>query len=567
MKFFSLPFVLFLIFILGFNFEILAQPCVGGNATETLDAANSNIVLSSSGIWAFDNNENIPAYGWPKTTSGSVHKPGVLFTGNLWMSGFDEGLNLKFSGKTYGLDDFNGYWPGPLNEDGTTTTSDCINWDRLFKVNGVEIDNFKSDFADNQQLDDPVPMSILGWPGKGNLSFSSIHGFELPDADPGLAPFFDRNGDGVYNPLMGDYPEVKCADQAVWWVFNDVGNINFTGSDPVRMEIQMMAYVYSSNLDNVNNASFYDVKTIYRGNSPLDSFYMGIWLDPDLGCSFDDYIGYSIEEDLAYVYNQDNLDGLDDGTCLGDDSYNEPPMLGLKILRKPFDDFGDELEVSSFLLYGGFGAEPPIINPTFAYPGEFYHLLSGSKDDGSPLLNPSGEITKFLFSDSPDDPDGWSMCSSEIENNDYRLLLSIGPNHINNGETNEMTFAIVVQPQSELPCPDITDLVNAADLPVPFRFSNFYCNLTVNTNEEDLNKINLNVFPNPTSNQLNFQLFGVDHFLIIHLYQMDGQLVKEIENFQTTTTTILTEDLVAGTYIYHIQTRNGKSISGKIVLE
>ena len=448
MKISSLTAIIFLFFISGFNFEIFAQPCAGGTATETLDAANSNIVLSSSGIWAYDITGNIPAYGWPKTNIGSIHKPGVLFTGNLWMGGFDEGLNLKFSGKTFGLDEKNGFWPGPLNEDGSITANNCVNWDRLFKVNGEEIDNFRTDFEDNQQIDDPIPNSILGWPGRGNPSFSSVNGFELPDTDFGLAPFFDRNGDGSYDPLMGDYPRIKCADEAVWWVFNDVGNLNFINSDPVVMEIQMMAYVYSSNITNINNASFYDVKTIYRGDSPLDSFYMGIWMDPDLGCSLDDFVGYSIEEDLAYIYNSDDLDGLEDETCLGEDSYVEPPNLGLKLLRKPFNDFGDELDVSSFVLYGSFGSAPPLNSPTFSQPGEFFNMLSGSKFDGAPYLNPSGALTKFLFSDNPNDSEGWSMCSSGLGNSDYRFLMSMGPRRILNGETNEMTFALVVQPQA-----------------------------------------------------------------------------------------------------------------------
>ena len=93
------------------------------------------------------------------------------------------------SGKLYGQDDSNGYWPGPLNEDGSITNDDCNNWDRLFKVNRTDIDNFESDYADNQQLDNPIPESILGWPGKGNPNFSTIHGFELPNTVAGLAPF------------------------------------------------------------------------------------------------------------------------------------------------------------------------------------------------------------------------------------------------------------------------------------------------------------------------------------------------------------------------------------------
>ena len=59
-----------------------------------------------------------------------------------------------------------------------------------------------------------------------------------------LAPFYDYNDDGVYNPNDGDYPkydldsEFDCSDPTnraaraifgdinYWWVFNDKGNIH-----------------------------------------------------------------------------------------------------------------------------------------------------------------------------------------------------------------------------------------------------------------------------------------------------------------------------------------------------
>ena len=83
-----------------------------------------------------------------------------------------------------------------------------------------------------------------------------------------LAPFFDRNGDGVYDPLSGDYPwydlagDIDCrtnrkvtlyGDYNMWWVFNDKGNIHTeTGGDPIGMEIRSQAFAFATN-DEINN--------------------------------------------------------------------------------------------------------------------------------------------------------------------------------------------------------------------------------------------------------------------------------------------------------------------------
>ena len=566
MKIFYLSAILSL--FIGFSNSILAQPCAAGTATETLDAANSTITLSSSGLWAFDPNGSTPAYEWPKTATGQG--PGLIFTGNLWFGGFDDGGNLKLAAKTYGLDDNNGYWPGPYNADFSTPNAEvCTNWDRLFKVNGSEIEAFRVDFEDNQQINDPIPNSILGWPGHGNPSFSSVHGFELPELEGGLAPFFDQNFDGIYDPLAGDYPLIKCADQAVWWVFNDSGNINSSNSNNISLEVQMLAYVYNSNESNINNSSFYDVKFINRGTEPMDSMYAGIWIDTDLGCPFDDYLGNAPDENLVYFYNEDEIDGEADGTCEGIPTYEEAPMFGIKLLEGPLNSDGSSrLNMTSSLYYDNQSGSPTGSQaPSMGY--EFYNLLTGNRTDGSEFLNPNNGPTHFLFSDNPAiTPDGWSMCSEQLTSADRRSITSIGPMKLNPGQSNNMTFAVVVQPQPALPCPDVSALIAAADMPVPTNtISNSFCNLTVGVNEETVERIGLSVFPNPATDLINFQLSENESFATVHLYRMDGQLVRKLDNLQSSNVTFTREDLASGTYIYQIITQDAAAASGKIILK
>lgn len=560
MKILSLCYLLPFFIVVGITQSVLAQ-----GATETLDANNAKITLRSNGIWGYSPEGS--GYQWPNTGNNQGPGPGLLFSGNLWIGGLNDGGNLKLSAETYGLNAQSLFRPGPLNEEGTISLEDSQNWDRLFKVNRTEIENFQADYNDNGVIDDTIPNSILGWPGLGNPSFSLVHGFALPNIGTGLADYFDRNGNEVYEPMKGDYPLINCADQAVWWVFND-SRIN-SNSSHVTIEIQVLAYVYDSNLSNLNNTSFYDVKTIYKGFEPLDSTYFGIWIDPDLGCPFDDYIGCIPEAELGYIYNSDAVDGLDDGTCNGIATYEEAPVLGIKLLKGPWDEFGNDVGLSSFTYYlnGGSTPTPPanISDPNTV--AEYYNYLAGRKRDGSYYLNSENEPTNFTYSGNPVEMSSWSMCNEEIEPVDTRLLMSMGPVRMMPGATNLMSFALVVQPQPELPCPDISDLITAADFPRPSNVSSFFCNLMVNAHQEKVIDTNFSVFPNPAVNQINFQLSETESIVSIRLYGMNGQLVRKLENIRSSNMTLPRNDLPSGTYIYQVQTEKGASLSGKIILE
>ena len=565
MKLFPCYTLLLIFFISGINNKIQAQFCAGGTATETLDANNANIMLSSSGIWAYEFGgvDDQPAYGWPHRENSNEEGSGLIFTGNLWMGGFDSGNNLKIAQKTYGQDDRSGYWPGPLNSDGSITTEACANWDRLFKVTKTEIESFLADFLDNQQIDNPIPPSILGWPAKNSLTFFDQHGFQLPNGEASLAPYFDLNEDGIYNPFEGDYPLTKFADEAVWWVFNDVGNIGNFSYNPLRMEVQMMAYVYDSEISNIQNSSFYDVKLINKGSDLLESFFVAIWMDPDLGCPYDDFLGCVPEENIGFVYNADSVDGIEDGTCDDFITYEEVPMFGIKLLEGPFNaDFSDRLDMSSFTFYKNF-------DPIPFYPSNYYRMITGTRYDGASFLDPDNQPTKFLHPDNPaDTPDGWSMCSEDAEMADRRILMSMGPMRLNPLQENSMTFAFVVQSESNLPCPDIDTFIMNADLPIPTNIpGSFYDDLIVATTGQDLLKTNLSVFPNPTTDQLNFRLSENESFLSIHIYRMDGKLIRKEENIRSTKISLEQNDLTSGTYFYQVKTHNGDSASGKIILK
>ncbi|MFN5652040.1 MAG: T9SS C-terminal target domain-containing protein, partial [Flavobacteriia bacterium] len=185
---------------------------------------------------------------------------------------------------------------------------------------------------------------IYGWPAHGDVSRGQ---------DYFLAPFYDRDQDGNYNPDNGDHPwyddilgrdDIECGidrrislygDETHWWVFNDKGNIHTeTNGDPIGMEIRAQAFSFATN-DEVNRMTFYNYELINRGTQTLYNTYFSQYLDADIGNYADDYTGCDVSRGLGYMYNGDLIDESDGGKL----GYGEnPPAIGCDFFEGPYQD-------------------------------------------------------------------------------------------------------------------------------------------------------------------------------------------------------------------------------------
>ncbi len=422
-----------------------------------------------------------------------------LFAGGVWLGGVDPAGNLKTACQTYGnTSGQSDFWAGPLDLLGNTELEICNNWDRFFEVYAQEIDIHRNLFAAAQAggTYDPadIPVGVKGWPARGNPFFFEINEFELPNTDQGLAGFWDENGDDLYNPLDGDYPiieirgctEPQYPDQMIFWIYNDNG-ANVHGESQglaIKMEVQVQAFAYGTN-DELNDMTFQRYKLINRATEDIDSTYFAMWVDADLGCHLDDYIGCDTSRSLAYTYNADALDG-DNGTdCAGGvPTYGaEVPIIGTDYFRGPLKILIDtingeevrdtiELGMSSFTYYnnGGFGNPPAGTTDPQTSP-EFYNYLTGHWRDGSPFFyggdayqEDGADEIDYAFTDPPDLAGGWSMCEASLEEYDRRTIQASGPFLLRPGEINELIIGVPWVPDLDYPCPDISRLLAADDL-------------------------------------------------------------------------------------------------------
>ncbi len=483
------------------------EDCAAAEAQ--VDMAINNVrarLLTGGDVW-WDGSTN-GRYIVPKVEPGAgVPERSSIFAGAVWLGGFDPGGNLKLAAQTYSTqgEDF---WPGPLSpEEGTTDRAICDDWDQFFTVKGENIESHIKAFEQAQSAgetydENSIPEDVKGWPARGNEFFFELRGFELPNTTQGLAAFFDQDGNGFYEPQDGDYPIIEIRgcdapqfpDEMTFWIYNDAGAAHTqSNGDAIQMEIQVQAFAYATN-DEINNMTFQRYKLINRAIESIDSTYFGVWVDADLGCPDDDYVGSDVERSLAYVYNRDALDGITGCECNVGGSINtycdEVPILGIDYFRGPlgpkkFSDDGGlrnpavgespdtivELPMSSFTYHLRDDSAP---NAGMGDPGaapQYYNLLSGRWIDGTPYTRGgngynllSDDVINFAFPDRPDDTNGWSMANQGLENFDTRTIQASGPFRLDPGAVNELIVGVVWVPDVQHPSPDIDPLLFADDI-------------------------------------------------------------------------------------------------------
>jgi hypothetical protein len=473
--------------------------CAQGTSSIDMDINNVRARLLSSGDVWWDLSD--AKYIVPNVEPGSgLPEVSSVYAGSVWLGGVDPAGNLKVAAQTYRSSTSTDFWPGPLDPiEGTVDEQTCENWDKHFVVLGSDIRNHLSLYREAVENGVPydeslIPESVKGWPARGNRFFQQLHDFDLPDTEQGLALFYDTNGNELYEPELGDYPVIdirgcdlkEFPDQMIFWIYNDAGGIHTaTQGNAIQMEVQVQAFGYQTN-DELNDMTFQRYKLINRAVEDIDSTFFAMWVDADLGCYTDDYVGCDTARSLAYYYNQDALDGTSGCTCDGGaPTYcDRIPLLGIDYFRGPRDPDSltlnpntgllepTELGMSSFTYYcnSGVGQWPAAMED----PGnfvEYYNYLTGSWRDGTPFTfggsayNPgSTDVLKYSFVSPPNDATAWSMSTANLGEADRRTIQASGPFRLEPGAVNELIIGLPWVPDQDHPAPSISELQFADDL-------------------------------------------------------------------------------------------------------
>ena len=283
----------------------------------------------------------------------------AVFTANPWFTGIDANNDTLACAQQYrqnGADQFS----GPISDVYDSTYLNKYN--HVWKVTSSEIKTHIQNFGNTSYV---MPYGIANWPGNGNTNNGEAHF---------LAPFVDDNFNGKYEPLLGDYPDIR-GDEAVYFIYNDARGLKMeSGSKPMFIEVHGMAYVYDTAFTPLRNTIFLNYKVMNRSPNDYTNFTFGLWTDFDLGNSIDDAIGSDSVNKIVYVFNGD----IDDEGPLGHGLY--PPALGISFLNTPMDGFMYYQNTPNNLLG----------NPTEI--SHYFNYLNSTWKDGTPLTleNPSG---------------------------------------------------------------------------------------------------------------------------------------------------------------------------------
>jgi hypothetical protein len=486
--------------------------CSPATTRTQLALNNVNALLEAGGSLWLDRSTDVGTYFVPAESNNSC-----MYAGSLWLAGVDVNNQLKVAAHQYKQG--NDFWTGPLSTvAGSGNGADirdfgpaeiepdvCDQYDKFFVTTRLEISEFRGWFRCgedpdcNQAIDYAgytIPTSILEWPAHGDMGrFQDFY----------LAPFYDYNDDGVYNPNDGDYPkydldsEFDCSDPTnraaraifgdvnYWWVFNDKGNIHTeTNGDPIGMEIRAQAFAFATN-DEVNNMTFYNYELINRSTQTLTDTYFGQWADTDIGGYNDDYVGCDVSRGLGFCYNGDNYDNAV-GSANG--YGTSPPAIGIDFFEGPYQDadgidnaigiglneavqgngigYGDGIAdnerfgMRSFLYMNrsGTGLGAFAADPNFGI--DYYNYLRGIWLDGTNFVyggtghtsDPSATsvVCDFTF---PGDSDHlnwgtggipmspWDEFSEGNPEGDRRTLQAAGPFTLEPGALNNITVGVV----------------------------------------------------------------------------------------------------------------------------
>ena len=265
------------------------------------------------------------------------------------------------------------------------------------------------------------------------------------------APWIDANGDGVYNVEDGDKPDM-LGDQMLWYVMND-GDVaehgNIFGTLPLGVEVQITIWGYVR-ASVVGDMMFVKILIINKGEDTIDSTFITLWDDPDLGNAGDDFVGCDTTLSLGFCYN----DGADH------DYGSDPPAIGYDFFQGPIVPspgdtafaFGGyipnfkNLPMTSFIKYIG-TSDPNWSDPSNAR--DAYNLMQGLHKNGDPFINSeTGVSTKFVYADDPNDNtgagDGVWVDSDDHASGDRRFMMNSGPFTMAPGDSQEVVFGIII---------------------------------------------------------------------------------------------------------------------------
>jgi len=451
------------------------------NIVQTLlDTNNVRASVSNRGIFFHDPLGGNLSYEAPK---GSMLN--ALYLMNVMAIGKDGNDNIKAAITDYEQSDF---FYGPVTELASQYNSPGYQnrYQTLWPLSKAQVDHHLANWNEPGYT---VPPVILNWPGNGNVA----NGEPLM-----LAPFSDLNGNSIYEPVLGEFPLIR-GDEAIFCIMNDDADIHPSGANRMKLEVHLLFYQYAGT-GPIANTTFIHAEAINRSTSMLHDFHFGSIVDFEIGGGMDDYIGTSVDQNMAYGYNGDGSDEPLNGVP----GYGEfPPALGVITLNRPLYS-----HISST------GATPNV--------SQTYDLMKGLDVGGNQQLDDDGQPTTHAYSGYG--PTGWTEATAGNAPGDRRSYISFEPAELHYRELRCYDYALVFSRKNEAGLFASVDSLKAdAAVIQAFYDSQDYGCTEAFVGLNSLEPLAFGVYPNPAADKLTLSGIEDGSFTITAL---DGKVVS-----------------------------------------
>jgi hypothetical protein len=214
--------------------------------------------------------------------------------------------------------------------------------------------------------------------------------------------------------------------QMLWTVYNDADPTQHraaAGTLPLGLEIRQSAWAFKEHGPR-DNVVLLRWRIENRGSDTLDSVYVGVWADPDIGGAHTSHFGSDAALGMNFSY-PDTVTGFQYGDSV--------PAVALRLLEGArATPGGPDLGATAITPYFH-GIEP-------STPFEYGNLLRGLETNGATLVDPTtGLPTTYRYSGDARAGTGWL----DTLYADMRMLVSSGPFTMAPGDTQQITAALV----------------------------------------------------------------------------------------------------------------------------
>jgi hypothetical protein len=446
---------------------------------QSIDLAGNDVSarINTNGVLFMKTGVMVAGYEIPKNSSLNA-----IFAASLWCAALEANGGLRLAAMRFGQQGAD-FFAGPYSTTNDYSNSSYVSayGNSIWQVTAFEIQNHIANYTSSGYV---VPTAISSWPGNG------ISGAGIAQ---NLAPFIDLNNNGIYEPSLGDYPDIR-GDIAVYTIMNDAAGLHTeTGGDKMEIEVHTMAYQYLTN-DYRNRTTYLHYRVFNRGTLSYSNFKLGMWWDPDLGNATDDYVGCDTLRNLMYVYNGDNND-QSAGAALG---YGlNPPALGISSLTKKMEYF----------TYFTNGASFPYTDPSTA--AQYYNFMNGLWANGSQMYyggnGTNGTVsTNYLYSGNPNNSGEWSEVEVINPSGDRRGVMTLEAENLPSGAFSCYDFAVLYAREAGNDnLQNVNSLITmAATAKTDFDAESTYnCNLYTTLGTEKLEESTIGLYPNPSDGQ------------------------------------------------------------------